>query len=74
MIFQEQGVEIAKQMIAARDLGPQEVADEVLRLCRLPMGQRPLRTLVGADAKMLEPINAAAGPMAEAMFKAFGFI
>ena len=70
----EQGVAIARQMIAARNLDPQEVADEVLRLARLPMGQRPLRTLVGDDAKTMEPINAAAGPMAEAMFRAFGFI
>jgi NAD(P)-dependent dehydrogenase (short-subunit alcohol dehydrogenase family) len=70
----EQGVAIAKQMIADQKLDAQEVADEVLRLARLPVGQRPLRTLVGEGAKMLEPINAVTGPLAEAMFKAFGFI
>jgi len=68
------GVAAAKQMIANKYPDPQEVADVILRLARLPAGQRPLRTLVGEDAAMLEPINAVTGPLTEAMFKAFGYI
>lgn len=68
------GVAAAKQLIANKHPDPQEVADVILRLARLPAGERPLRTLVGEDAAMLEPINAITGPLTEAMFKAFGFI
>lgn len=68
------GVAIAKQMIAAKHPDAQEVADVLLRLARLPAGQRPLRTLVGEDAAMLEPINAVTTPLGEAMFKAFGYL
>jgi NAD(P)-dependent dehydrogenase (short-subunit alcohol dehydrogenase family) len=69
-----QGVAIVQQMTAAGTPDPQEVADEVLRLARLPAGQRPLRVTVGKEALMLEPINALSGPLGEAMFKAFGFL
>jgi NAD(P)-dependent dehydrogenase (short-subunit alcohol dehydrogenase family) len=68
------GVAIAKQMIAAKQPDPQDVADVLLRLARQPAGQRPLRTLVGEDAAMLEPINAVTTPLGEAMFKAFGYL
>jgi NAD(P)-dependent dehydrogenase (short-subunit alcohol dehydrogenase family) len=68
------GVAAAKQMIANKYPDPQEIADVILGLARLPAGQRPLRTLVGEGAAMLEPINAVTGPLAEAMFKAFGYI
>lgn len=67
------GVAAAKQMIAAKYPDPQEVADTLLQLARLPAGQRPMRTLVGEDAKMLEPINAVTTPLGQAMFKAFGY-
>jgi NAD(P)-dependent dehydrogenase (short-subunit alcohol dehydrogenase family) len=69
-----QGVAIAQQMLAGGTPDPQEVADAVLRLARLPAGQRPLHLPVGRDAAMLEPINALTGPLGEAMFKAFGFL
>jgi NAD(P)-dependent dehydrogenase (short-subunit alcohol dehydrogenase family) len=69
-----QGVAIVQQMTAAGTPDPQEVADAVLRLARMPAGQRPLRLTVGKEALMLEPINALSGPLAEAMFKAFGFL
>jgi NAD(P)-dependent dehydrogenase (short-subunit alcohol dehydrogenase family) len=69
-----QGVGIARQMTAAGTPDPQEVADIVLRLTRMPAGQRPLHVPVGQDAVMLEQINAITAPLAEAMFKAFGFL
>jgi NAD(P)-dependent dehydrogenase (short-subunit alcohol dehydrogenase family) len=40
---------------AAQD--PQEVADAILRLMETPAGQRPLRTLVGADVQVLQGLN-----------------
>lgn len=36
---------------------PQEVADAIAALIALPAGRRPLRTLVGPDAKLLERLN-----------------
>ncbi|HXW57088.1 MAG TPA: SDR family oxidoreductase [Candidatus Cybelea sp.] len=36
---------------------PQEVADAILKLMETPPGQRPLRTLVGQDAQVLEGLN-----------------
>lgn len=69
-----QGVAIAKQMMASGGLDPQRVADAIVRLARLPAGQRPLRTPVGEDsAAMLEPIEAVTQPFAKGMFGAFGF-
>ena len=69
-----QGVAIAQQMIANGTPDPQEVADVVLRLTRMPAGQRPLHMPVGQDAAMLESIHTITAPLGEAMFKAFGFI
>lgn len=70
-----QGVAIAKQMMAAHTFDPQRVADAIVRLVELPAGSRPLRTTVGDDAAaMCDPVNAITGPIAEGMFKAFGFI
>jgi NAD(P)-dependent dehydrogenase (short-subunit alcohol dehydrogenase family) len=69
-----QGVAIVKQMTADGTPDPQEVADTVLRIARMPAGQRPLHVPVGQDAAMLEPINAITSPLGEAMFKAFGFL
>ncbi len=70
-----QGVAIAKQMMTTQQFDPQRVADAVLRLARLPAGQRPLRTPVGEDsAAMLEPIDALTSPFTQGMFKAFGFM
>jgi len=70
-----QGVAIARQMMTAQQFDPQRVADAVLRLARLPAGQRPLRTPVGEDsAAMLEPIDALTSPFTQGMFKAFGFM
>jgi hypothetical protein len=66
---------IAKQMMAAPTFDPQRVADAIVRLVELPAGSRPLRTTVGDDAAaMCDPVNAITGPIAEGMFKAFGFI
>lgn len=69
-----QGIAMAKQMIAGGTPDPQEVADAVFGLTRLPTGQRPLHVPVGQDAAALEPINALTVAYSEAMFKAFGFI
>ena len=69
-----QGVAIAQQMTASGEPDPQQVADVVLSLVRLPAGQRPLHVPVGQDAVMLDSINAITAPLGEAMFKAFGFI
>jgi NAD(P)-dependent dehydrogenase (short-subunit alcohol dehydrogenase family) len=69
-----QGMAIAQQMLAGGTPDPQEVADAVLRLARMPAGQRPLRLPMGREGAMLEPLNAISGPLGEAMFKAFGFI
>jgi NAD(P)-dependent dehydrogenase (short-subunit alcohol dehydrogenase family) len=37
--------------------GPQEVADAIAELLALPAGRRPLRTLVGRDARPVERLN-----------------
>ena len=70
----EQGMAAAKGYLASTQPNPQEVADEALRLAEMAKGERPLRVLLGADAKMLEPINATTGPLTQAMFQAFGFL
>lgn len=43
----------------------QEVADTITKLIALPVGQRPLRTLVGPDARLLERLNQVATEVQE---------
>jgi NAD(P)-dependent dehydrogenase (short-subunit alcohol dehydrogenase family) len=68
------GIAMAKQMLAGGTPDPQEVADVVFGLTRLPAGQRPLHVPIGQDAQALVPINALKAQFSDAMFKAFGFI
>jgi NAD(P)-dependent dehydrogenase (short-subunit alcohol dehydrogenase family) len=50
---------------------PQEVADAVLQLAKLPAGARPLRTIVGGNA-FVAAINASAAPQQRALIEAAG--
>lgn len=69
-----QGIGIALQMTADGTPDPREVADAVVRIAAMPAGQRPLRTLMGAEAVILEPINAVTEPLSRKMFEMFGFL
>ena len=57
--FREQMVAATERMNADPGAGdPQEVADAVLRLIEIPVGQRPLRTVVDAHPEGVRAINA----------------
>jgi NAD(P)-dependent dehydrogenase (short-subunit alcohol dehydrogenase family) len=69
-----QAMAMAQQMTAAGTPDPQQVADAVFGLTRMPAGQRPLHVPIGDDAQALVPINALTAEYSEAMFKVFGFL
>jgi len=53
---------------------PQEVADAIAHLIALPAGQRPLRTLLGPDARRLERLNQVAAEVQTDMLRWVGMI
>lgn len=55
-----------------RSPDPAEVIDAIVRLMQTPRGQRPFRTLVGADAQALAGYNAAADQIREAVMTVLG--
>lgn len=55
----------------AQGRDPQEVADAILRLANAPAGERPLRTVVPANAAV-DAINAATAPIQREAIKSFG--
>ncbi len=59
-----------KAALAMEAPDPQELADTLVQLLDMPHGQRPLRTLLGADAALVAPVNVAAEEATRA-FRAF---
>jgi NAD(P)-dependent dehydrogenase (short-subunit alcohol dehydrogenase family) len=55
----------------AQGRDPQEVADAILRLANAPAGERPLRTVVPANAAV-DAINAATAPIQREVIESFG--
>lgn len=58
--------------VAASKADPQEVADKVLEIIRMPAGQRPLRCRLGTGAGGVETINEVCAKVQEQMVAAFG--
>jgi NAD(P)-dependent dehydrogenase (short-subunit alcohol dehydrogenase family) len=51
---------------------PQQVADQIADLIETPIGQRPLRTLVGDDTTPLQALNAASDQLAQGALTRLG--
>lgn len=61
-----------EEMLAGEDApDPQQVADAIAELAKTPIGQRPLRTVVGSGFGA-EEINEATAPFAQGALEAFG--